>query len=147
MTEPTVFSPQMGDVYGMMMVCGAAFILLVWLAIRLNKNKHPDPRRRVLMPMLSYFMALLALMAFLGSFWSLFKYPTLEITATQMIIDGAANPLPTQSNVRLENYESSGLGPSTRVLLVQTKDRKTWAFPDDRYPVNEIMQRLRPEKQ
>ncbi len=142
-----VFSPQMGDVYGMMMVCAALFVLLVWLAIRLNKNKHPDPRRRVLMPMLSYFMALLALMAFLGSFWSLFKYPTLEITKTQMIIDGVANPLPTQANVRLENYESSGLGPSTRVLLVQTKDRKTWAFPDDRYPVNEIMQHLRPEKQ
>jgi hypothetical protein len=137
----------MGDVYGMMMVCGAAFILLVWLATRLNKNKHPDPRRRVLMPMLSYFMALLALMAFLGSFWSMFKYPTLEITQTQMIIDGTANPLPTRANVRLENYESSGLGPSTRVLLVQTKDRKTWAFPDDRYPVNEIMRQLRPEKQ
>lgn len=147
MTERTVFSPQMGDVYGMMMVCGAAFVLLVWLAIRLNKNKHPDPRRRVLMPMLSYFMALLALMAFMGSFWSLFKYPTLEITESQMIIDGDANPLPTRSNVRLENYASSGLGTSTRVLLVQTKDRKTWAFPDDRYPVNEIMQQLRPEKQ
>jgi hypothetical protein len=146
MTEPTVFSPEMGDVYGMMMVCGAAFILLVWLATRLNKSKHPDPRRRVLMPMLSYFMALLALMAFLGSFWSLFKYPTLEITETQMIIDGTANPLPTQSNIRLENYESSGLGPSTRVLLVQTKNRKTWAFPDDRYPVNEIMRLLKPEK-
>lgn len=146
MTEPTVFSPQMGDVYGMMMVCGAAFVLLVWLAIRLNKNKHPDPRRRVLMPMLSYFMALLALMAFMGSFWSLFKYPTLEITENQMIIDGEANPLPTRSNVRLENYASSGLGTSTRVLLVQTKDRKTWAFPEDRYPVNEIMQQLRPEK-
>lgn len=143
----TVYSPQMGDVYGMMMVCGAAFVLLVWLAIRLNKNKHPDPRRRVLMPMLSYFMALLALMAFLGSFWSLFKYPTLEITANKMIIDGNANPLPTRSNVRLESYASSGLGPSTRVLLVQTKDRKTWAFPEDRYPVNEIMQHLRPEKQ
>jgi hypothetical protein len=137
----------MGDVYGMMMVCGAAFVLLVWLAIRLNKNKHPDPRRRVLMPMLSYFMALLALMAFMGSFWSLFKYPTLEITESQMIIDGDANPLPTRSNVRLENYASSGLGTSTRVLLVQTKDRKTWAFPEDRYPVNEIMQQLRPEKQ
>lgn len=144
MTEPIVFSPQMGDVYGMMMVCGAAFILLVWLAIRLNKNKHPDPRRRVLMPMLSYFMALLALMAFLGSFWSLFKYPTLEITETKMIIDGEANPLPTRSNVRLENYSSTGLGPSTRVLLVQTKDRKTWAFPDDRYPVNEILRLLKP---
>jgi hypothetical protein len=147
MTEPTVFSPQMGDVYGMMMVCGAAFILLVWLAIRLNKNKHPDPRRRVLMPMLSYFMALLALMAFMGSFWSLFKYPTLEITENQMIIDGEANPLPSRSNVRLENYASTGLGPSTRVLLVQTKDRKTWAFPEDRYPVNDIMQHLRPEQE
>jgi hypothetical protein len=33
------------------------------------------------------------------------------------------------------------------VLLVQTKDRKTWAFPDDRYPVTEIMRHLRPEKQ
>lgn len=137
----------MGDVYGMMMVCGAAFVLLVWLAIRLNKNKHPDPRRRVLMPMLSYFMALLTLMAFLGSFWSLFKYPTLEITETQMIIDGEASPLPARSNVRLENYSSTGLGPSTRVLLVQTRDRKTWAFPDDRYPVNEILRLLKPVRE
>jgi hypothetical protein len=147
MNEPTVFSPEMGDVYGMMMVCGAAFVLLVWLAIRLNKNKHPDPRRRVLMPMLSYFMALLALMAFLGSFWSLFKYPTLEVTENQMIIDGEANLLPSQSNVRLENYASTGLGPSTRVLLVQTKDRKTWAFPEDRYPVNEMLRLLKPMKE
>lgn len=95
------------------------------------------------MPMLAYFMALLALMAFLGSFWSLFKYPTLEITAKEMIIDGEANRLPSASNVRLETYESGGLGPSNRVLLVQTKDRKTWAFPEDRYPVNEIMGLLR----
>lgn len=138
-----IFTPQLGDIYGMMMVCGVAFVVLVWLAFRLNKNKHPDPRRRVLMPMLSYFMALLALMGFLGSFWSMFKYPTLEVTKTQMIIDGEANPLPTQSNIRLENYPSSGLGPATRVLLVQTKDRRTLAFPDDRYPVNEIMRELR----
>jgi len=127
----------------MMAICGAIFVLLVWLALRLNKNKHPDPRLRVLMPMLAYFMALLALMAFLGSFWSLFKYPTLEIAAKEMIIDGERNRLPNASNVRLETYESGGLGPSTRVLLVQTKDRKTWAFPEDRYPVNEIMRLLR----
>jgi len=143
MEDPQVFSPQLGDVYGMMAICGAIFVLLVWLALRLNKNKHPDPRRRVLMPMLAYFMALLALMAFLGSFWSLFKYPTLEIAAKEMIIDGERNRLPNASNVRLETYESGGLGPSTRVLLVQTKDRKTWAFPEDRYPVNEIMRLLR----
>lgn len=143
MPESQIFSPQLGDIHGMLAICGSIFILLVWLAFRLNKNKHPDPRRRVLMPMLAYFMALLALMAFLGSFWSLFKYPTLEITATEMIIDGETNRLPSSSNVRLERYEGGGLGPSSRVLLVQTKDRKTWAFPEDRYPVNEIMRLLR----
>lgn len=143
MQEPQIFSPQLGDIHGMLAICGSIFVLLVWLAFRLNKNKHPDPRRRVLMPMLAYFMALLAFMAFLGSFWSLFKYPTLEITATEMIIDGESNRLPSASNVRLETYESGGLGPSNRVLLVQTKDRKTWAFPEDRYPVNDIMRLLR----
>jgi len=127
----------------MLTICGVVFILFVWLAVRLNKNKHPDPRRRVLLPMLAYFMALLSLMCFFGSFWSLFKYPTLEITATEMIIGGESNRLPSASNVRLETYESGGLGPSNRVLLLHTKDRKTWAFPEDRYPVNDIMRLLR----
>jgi hypothetical protein len=143
MQEPQIFSPQLGDIHGMLAICGAIFVLLIWLAIRLNKNKHTDPRRRVLLPMLAYFMALLALMGFLGSFWSIFKYPTLEVTATEMIINGESNRIPSASNVRLETYESGGLGPSSRVLLVQTKDRKTWAFPEDRYPVNEIMRLLR----
>lgn len=143
MQEPQIFSPQLGDIYTMLSACGAVFVVLVWLAFRLNKNKHPDPRRRVLMPMLSYFMALLALMGFLGSFWSLFKYPTIEISGTEMIIDGETNRLPNASNVRLEAYESGGLSASSRVLLVQTKDRKTWAFPEDRYPVNDMMRLLR----
>jgi len=143
--ETTTFSPQMGDVYTMMSVCGAIFVLLIFLAFRLNKIKNVDPRRRVLLPMLCYFMALLALMGFLGSFWSLFKYPTLEITNTRMIIGGEENPLPSVANIRLENYASGGLGGSSRILLVQTKDRKTWAFPDDRYPVNDMMRLLRKE--
>lgn len=143
MNTPTVFTPQLGDIYTLLAICGFAFVTLVALAFILNKNKHPDPRRRVLLPMLCYFMALLALMGFLGSFWSMFKYPTLEITAEEMIIDGKANPLPTASNVRLENYASGGLGPTTRVLLVQTKNRKTWAFPEDRYAVTEIMRMLK----
>lgn len=146
MNDSNIFTPQLGDIYGMMMVCGAAFVLLIWLAIRLNRNKHPDPRRRVLMPMLSYFIALLALMGLLGSFWSVFKYPTLEITDQKMIIDGVENPLPTQANIRLEDYSSTGLSASSRVLFIQTKNRKTWAFPDDRYPVNEIMHLLRKGK-
>lgn len=146
MNDSNIFTPQLGDIYGMMMVCGAAFVLLIWLAVQLNRNKHPDPRRRVLMPMLSYFIALLALMGLLGSFWSVFKYPTLEITDQKMIIDGVENPLPSQVNIRLEDYASTGLGMSSRVLFIQTKDRKTWAFPDDRYPVNEMMQLLRKGK-
>lgn len=146
MNDSNIFTPQLGDIYGMMMVCGAAFVLLIWLAVQLNRNKHPDPRRRVLMPMLSYFIALLALMGLLGSFWSVFKYPTLEITDQKMIIDGVENPLPSQANIRLEDYASTGLGMSSRVLFIQTKDRKTWAFPDDRYPVNEMMQLLRKGK-
>ncbi|TXF90742.1 hypothetical protein FUA23_04695 [Neolewinella aurantiaca] len=145
MQKIETFSPQLGDIHGMLAICGAIFVLLVWLAFRLNKIKDPDPRKRVLLPMLAYFMALLALMGFLGSFWTLFKYPTLEISDTEMIINGESNRLPSASNVRLENYESGGLGPSSRVLLVQTKDRKTWAFPEDRYPVNEIMRLLRKE--
>lgn len=143
MQDPTVFTPQLTDIYTTMLACGLAFIGLVALAVFLNKNKHTDPRRRVLLPMLCYFAALLALMGFLGSFWSTFKYPTLEITATQMVIDGQYGPLPTPANVRLESYESGGLGPGSRVLLVQTKDRKTWAFPEDRYPVTEIMRLLK----
>jgi len=143
MDKSTVFTPQLGDIYTMLSICGLAFVGLVGLAFILNKNKHPDPRRRVLLPMLCYFMALLALMGFLGSFWSTFKYPTLKLTATQMIIDGQENPMPARSNVRLENYASGGLGPASRVLLVQTKDRKTWAFPEDRYEVTEIMRLLK----
>jgi|GEM_PF-2347873 hypothetical protein len=143
MENPNLFTPELGDIYGMLAICGLAFVALVWLALRLNKNQHPDPRRRVLLPMLFYFMALLALMGFLGSFWSMFKYPTLEVANGKMIIDGKANPLPSAANLRLENYDSGGLGSSARVLLIQTMDRKTWAFPDDRYPINDMMRLLR----
>jgi hypothetical protein len=145
MNEALSFSPQMGDIYLMAAVCGALFIILVWLAFRLNKNKHPDPRRRVLMPMLSYFMALLALMGFLGSFWSVFKYPEVKVANERLLIGSEDFPMPKPSEMRLESYTGSGLGPATRVLLVQTKDRRTWAFPADRYNINGMMQAMRGE--
>ncbi|MEO0734535.1 MAG: hypothetical protein AAFZ52_16990, partial [Bacteroidota bacterium] len=126
-----------------MALTGAAFLALVFLALRLNKLKHPDPRRRVLLPMLAYFAALLALMVCLGSLWSVFKYPTVEVTASELIIGNTTYPRPKPQDIRLENYTGSGLGPTTKVLLVQTKDRRTWAFPEDRYPVGEMMGVLR----
>lgn len=136
------YSPQLGDIYTMMGICGVLFVVLVWLAFRLNKNKHPDPRQRVLMPMLSYFMALLALMGFLGSFWSAFKYPTVGITEKNIVVNGTEFPRPLPGDIRLESYTGSGFSSTTRVLLVQTRDRRTWAFPEDRYPVNEMMRLL-----
>ncbi|MEL7161279.1 MAG: hypothetical protein AAFN92_11025 [Bacteroidota bacterium] len=137
------YTPQLGDLYLTMALTGAAFLALVFLAFRLNKLKHPDPRRRVLLPMLAYFAALLALMVSLGSLWSVFKYPTVEVTATELKIGNTKYPRPNPQDLRLENYTGSGLGPATKVLLVQTKDRRTWAFPEDRYPVNEMLGKLR----
>lgn len=143
MNEAISFSPQMGDIYLMIAVCAALFMIFVWLAFRLNKNKHPDPRRRVLMPMLSYFVALLALMGFLGSFWSVFKYPVVEVANERLLIGREDFPVPKPAEIRLENYPNSGLGSATRVLLVQTKDRRTWAFPADRYDINGMMRAMR----
>ncbi|NJC25259.1 hypothetical protein [Neolewinella antarctica] len=138
------FVPEMGDVYTMIALCGLAFVGLIFLAVRLSKIANPDPRKRVLLPMLAYFMALLALMGFLGSLWSTFKYPEVDITARNLIIGGESFPLPRTHEVRMEAYSGAGLNASSKVLLVQTKDRRTWAFPDSRYPVNEMMRRLKP---
>ncbi|MBC6993440.1 hypothetical protein QWY85_16570 [Neolewinella lacunae] len=143
MEEPLQFTPQLGDLYATMAVCGLAFAGLVWLALRLNKLKHPDPRRRVLLPMLAYFVSLLALMGFLGAFWSSFKYPPVVLQAREMTIGKTTYPLPKAREIRLETYPNSGLNPSTRVLLVQTNDMRTWAFPESRYPVNEMLTRIK----
>lgn len=145
MQDQLQFIPQLGDLYVTMGACGVAFVGLVWLALRLNKLKHPDPRRRVLLPMLAYFVSLLALMGFLGAFWSSFKYPPVAVSGQEMTIGKTTYPLPKAREIRLESYPSTGLNPSTRVLLVQTKDMRTWAFPESRYPVNDMLRELRPE--
>ena len=137
-----VYTPQLGDLYLLIAICGVLFVALTFLAFRLNGNKHPDPRRRVLLPMLCYFLALLALMGLLGSFWSVFKYPDVEIAADRIILDGEEYPRPRKGDMRMESYTGSGLNATTRVLLIQTRDRRTWAFPADRYPINEMMRAL-----
>ena len=137
------FTPQLGDIYTMLALCGAGFVMMVFLAWRLGKIKNSDPRQRVLLPMLAYFMALLALMGFLGSFWSMFKYPDITISDRSFMVNEEEFSRPRQSEIRLENYTSSGLGNGGRVLLIQTKDRRTWAFPEDRYPINELMRALK----
>lgn len=138
----TTYSPQLGDLYTMIAICGFLFVSLVFLAFRLSKNKHPDPRRRVLLPMLCYFIALLALMGGLGSFWSVFKYPNVSIEPEAIVLNGESYPRPRKGDMRMESYTGGGFNSTTRVLLIQTKDRRTWAFPADRYPINEMMNKL-----
>lgn len=139
----TDFSPQLGDLYTLIAIYATAFVGLTFAAFRIGKNRHPDPRRRVLLPMLCYFLALLALMGLLGSFWTVFKFPTVVVTDRQIILDDQAFPRPNPRDLRLENNSGAGTRQSTRVLLLQTEDRRTWAFPEDRYPVNEMMRALR----
>ena len=139
----TVFTPQLGDLYLMLALGGAVFTVFVFLAYRLGGRPHPDPRRRVLMPMLLYFFALLCLMATAGAFWSTFKYPEVTIGKQHLTIDGERYPRPRRSEVRFEQYGESGLGGPNRVLLVQTRDKRTWAFPEDRYDVNAMLKLLR----
>lgn len=133
------FHPQLGDLYTTLAICGMAFLGLAFLAYRLGQNRHPDPRKRVLLPMLAYFVALLALMGALGAFWSLFKFPTLEVRGRQAIVlDGREYRFPRAGHVRLE---TSG---DQRLLLLQTEDRRSWAFPEDRYALSELYGALRP---
>ena len=141
----TEFLPKLGDLYATLAFCGLGFAVMVYLAVRAGQGKNADPRRRVLLPMLAYFGALLALMAFLGAFWSTFKYPPVVMTATTMTIGGERYPLPRLTNVRLESV-GKGVNTTGRVLLLQTQDRKNWAFPDDRYEVTRMYSLLRDPK-
>ncbi len=135
--EPASFDPELGDLYLTMAVCGALIALMVYLGLRASKQQHTDPRRRVLLPMLAYFGGLLALMAFLGAFWTTFKYPTVTIAPAEITIGNEVQPLPRLANVRLEAM-GFGLNSGERVLLLQTRDRRNWAFPANRYDIQRM---------
>lgn len=138
----TEFVPILGDLYATLAFCGLGVAVMVYLAVRASQGNDTDPRRRILLPMLAYFGALLALMAFLGAFWSTFKYPKVVMTPTTMTIGDERYPLPRLTSVRLESV-GKGVNTTGRVLLLQTQDRKNWAFPDDRYEVTHMYSLLR----
>lgn len=94
--------------------------------------------------MLFFFGALLALMGAAGNLFSLTKYPSLAISATQIRLDDAVFPFPRKDAVRIEKM-SGGLGGERLILFLQTPAGKTYAFPDERYPVQAIWQALRKE--
>ena len=143
--ETTVrFAPELGDLYTSVLLFGGVFIALVVGAVVAGRRTGGDARRRVLLPMLLYFGSLLALMGALGTLWTLMKFPVVEITASRFIVDGTSYPPPRGQNIRFEDSPAAGsLGGGGRVLLVQTKDRRTWAFPGERYDVQGMYRRMR----
>ena len=135
--ETVTFTPDLSDLYLTMGLCGGVIALMVYLGVRASRLKDADPRRRVLLPMLAYFGALLGLMAFLGALWTTFKYPTVTVGDRGLRIADTEQPLPRLTNVRLEAV-GRGVNTTGRVLLLQTRDRRNWAFPDDRYDVQRM---------
>ncbi|MBB4077503.1 Na+/H+-dicarboxylate symporter [Lewinella aquimaris] len=140
--EAVEFIPELGDLYFTLVGCTVLIAVMIFLAFRASRAGEADPRRRVLLPMLAYFGALLALMALLGAFWTLFKYPNVTIDATTLTIGKEAYPIPNLANVRMEAV-GRGANTDETVLLIQTKDRKNWAFPGDRYDVRKMYGLLR----
>lgn len=140
--EATTFTPALGDLYATLGVCAVVIGVMLYLAFRAGRADEPDPRKRVLLPMLAYFGALLGLMAFLGAFWSTFKYPVVIIGPTELTVGEEEYPIPSLANVRLEAV-GRGINTDRQVLLLQTRDRKNWAFPDDRYDTRRMYGMLR----
>ncbi len=140
--EGVVFTPVLGDLYLTLGVCAVVVIVMIYLSVVASRSADPDPRKRVLMPMLAYFGALLGVMAFLGAFWSTFKYPEVRISERTLSIGDVEYPLPNVANMRLEAV-GRGVNRDETVLLVQTNDRKNWAFPGDRYEVRRMYAMLR----
>ena len=140
--EASVFSPALKDLYLTMLACGVGIVGMIYLSVRAGRQRTGDPRRRVLLPMLAYFAGLLFLMALLGAFWTSLKYPVVSIEGTTMTIGGQKYAVPSATAIRLEQV-GRGINTDETVLLLQTRDRRNWAFPENRYDVTTMYRELR----
>lgn len=137
-----VFTP---DTSSLLWAAGLCALLLIGLATagwKLSSSGGKDQRQTVVLPMLFFFGALLAFMAGAGSMLTYFKFPVLEVSDRNIRLDGTEYPRPRRDAVRTERV--FGLGGESQILLLQIPTGKTYAFPDDRYPVNEIRRALHP---
>ena len=137
-----VFRPITTDLITGMVISLMLLFIFAIIGWRLGSSKTPDPRRRIVLPMLFYFGSLIAFISFTGNLLAWQKYPVLEIGADSMVLNGVAYPLARSSDLRIETA-SNPLTGNTQILLLQTPQKKTYAFPGDRYPVPEIMRLLR----
>lgn len=138
--EYQVFSPNISS---LLWAAGLSSLLVIVLAIagwKLSSAGGNDKRKTVVLPMLFFFAALLAFMGAAGSVLTYFKFPVLEVGERTIRLDGHEYPRPRRDAVRTEKV--NGLGGESQILLLQIPNGKTYAFPDDRYSVNEIRRAL-----
>lgn len=138
--EYQLFSP---DISNLLWSAGFCTVLLLGLAFAgwsLSTAGGTDKRKTVVLPMLFFFGALLAFMGAAGSMLTYMKFPVLEISERNIRLDGQEYPRPRKDAVRTERV--NGLGGESQILLLQIPTGKTYAFPSDRYPVNEIRRAL-----
>jgi hypothetical protein len=135
-----LFAPDVSSLLWSAGMCTLLLLLLVFAGWKLSSEGGQDKRKTVVLPMLFFFGALLAFMGAAGSTLTYFKFPVLEISDRHIRLDGKEYPRPRRDAVRTERV--SGLGGESQILLLQIPTGKTYAFPDDRYPVNEIRRAL-----
>ncbi len=138
-----LFQATTSDLWTWVLLSLFAFLVLSFVAFRLGKEPASDPRRRVVLPMLLFFAALLCLMTAAGNFFSLTKYPDLAVVSpTEIRLGKQIFPFPRRDAIRMEKV-SGGLGGEHLLLLLQVSNGKTYAFPEERYDVEAIWQILR----
>jgi len=137
-----VFHPVTSDLITGMVISLLLVVIFAIVGWRLGSSKHPDPRRRIVLPMLFYFGSLIAFISLAGNLLAWNKYPVLEIGTDKMVLNGVSYPLARANDLRIESA-TTPLGRKTQILLLQTPEKKTFALPGDRYPIPEIMRSLR----
>lgn len=139
----TVYIPEMGDLWMGLITSLVVFLLFAVGGVLLYRGKSKDARMKVVVPMLCYVAALLALVSAGGHYLTTMKYPELAIGPARMAVNGEQFPLPRPNDLRLENVSVGLDGRSGQILMLQLGGGRTLALPDDRYPVVEIMRKFK----
>lgn len=139
-----MFNPDTTDLW---MGLIGSMVLLIAFAIggfMLYNKKTADARLKVVLPMLFYMAALLALVSVGGHYLSMQKYPKIGLSKTKLMVADETFPLPRANSLRIESVEDRLTREVRQILMIQISGtQRTLALPDDRYPVKELMELLK----
>lgn len=135
-----VFTPELSDLWTGLIASAALFLAFAVAGLMLYGKKSDDARVRVVLPMLCYMAALLALVSAGGHYLTVLKYPEIGFNKFEIYVDGEPYRKPRPGDVRVESVNDQLTGATNQILLVQIDGQKTLALPGNRYPIKEIMQ-------